>query len=436
MKFDKAIALFLVGLMLLAIPVTAQQAGDEDPGEITTTTTYLKVTQVKINGDTAEDGDDLYVERGDVLDLRVTVEAGSADVENAQIEAFIAGYKYAKYERELVTDYTKTFDLPAGDKRSFDLQLEIPYDMEMKDAKLRIVVSDENSPNLIVYNYQLSIYGTDESKAVQIRDFLVSPSNDIEAGRALSFKVKVKNIGNDDLDDVKVTVEIPELNVRAHETIDTLDSEEVQSFESLIIRIPTDAQSGTYEAIATVEFDRYEEVSESMEITVTKGTSMTGGSEEEGKTVVTVPESVELTKGTSGAVYPVLIKNDGDSSKTYIVSVSGVDEWGTASVEPSSVMIIKAGESKTVYVRLTAKDDAEAGDKVFKVSITAGEETREVSAYAKVKDGETQGPSAAVVVQWVLVVLIALLIILGLIFIITRMRKDGGDSDEETQTYY
>jgi uncharacterized membrane protein len=313
-------------------------------------------------------------------------------------------------------------------------------DMEQKDAKLRIIVMDENSPEVIIYNYQLNIEGADESNAIQIRDFLISPSESIEAGRALSFKVKVKNIGESDLDDVTVKISIPELDITAYETIDEIESDETQSFEALLLRIPSDAKVADYDVIATVEFDKYEEVQETKTIKVlaAESTSTPTGSES-GKTVVTMPESVELTKGTSGAVYPVLIQNMGDSSKTYVLSVSGTQEWASSSFEPSSVVIVNAGSSKTVYLKLVPNTDAQAGDKVFQVSITSGADTRETAVVATIKDGNTkaaQTTSLKTVLEWALIVLIIVLIILGLVLVFSKMRKKGKDDEEEAQTYY
>jgi hypothetical protein len=182
---------------------------------------YLEIEQVRINGDVANDYDDLYVERGDEIKIRVVLQA-EEEVRQAYLGAYLSGYRYAHYEPNMVMAHTNTFNIPAGNKRSFDLTLKVPMDMQQKDAKLRLILFDENSGSVITYNYQLSIYGSDERAAVQIRNFFVSPSDTVEAGRALSFKVQVKNYGNYDLDHVTVKVAIPELNIQTFETIDWL----------------------------------------------------------------------------------------------------------------------------------------------------------------------------------------------------------------------
>jgi len=436
MKIANLITAILLLVVLVVSPVSAVQyeiqpvddgEGDSNP------TPYMTITAVKINSDTAYDGDDLYVERGDVLDIRVTLEAGDQDVNDAYLGAFVSGYRYAYYERDMVTDYTRTFSLPANEKRSFDLTVKVPVDMEKKDSKLRLVLFDENSDSIITYNYQLSIYGTSEDNAVQIQDFFVSPSTTIEAGRALSFKVKVKNYGNNDLDDVKVKVAIPELNIQTYETIDTLDKDETQSFEALLLRIPSDAKPGNYEVVATVEFDRFESVEESTEITVINaGVTQTAGSD----SVITMPESVDVVKGTQGSVYPVLIENKGTTSKTYVLTVSGVSDWGTVSFEPSSVVVIGAGQSQTVYLRVSANDNAAVGDRVFKVNVKADEVSKETSVVAKLKDDSVQGTPLKVILEWALIILIVVLIILGIVLLVNKMRSNKDDEEDDEQTYY
>src|SRR5690606_6970668 len=94
MKIANKISIAMLVLMVLSLQFAAA---------------YLDISTVRVNGDLAEDGDDLYVERSDTLKIRVTVEAGDEDVNNAQIQAFVAGYRYAHVERDLVTDYTRTF---------------------------------------------------------------------------------------------------------------------------------------------------------------------------------------------------------------------------------------------------------------------------------------------------------------------------------------
>ena len=431
MKMLKIMALVMLALVFVMPFAVADNVASNAVSE---TKDFLSVETVRINGDRAQDGDDLYVERGDQLRIRVTVQAGHEDVQNAQIQAFIAGYRYAHYERDLVTDFTRTFDLPAGNKRSFDLNVQVPVEMRQKDAKLRIVVSDENSPNLIVYNYQLSIFGTSAESAVQITDFLISPSTTVEAGRALSFRVRAKNVGNDNLDDVTARVSIPALNLNAYETIDFLRIDQTQSFESLVIRLPNNVPAGEYEVVTTITFDRFESVEQRRTITVLSDEQP---SQVEDRTTVTVPPSVNLEKGAGDVLYPVLIENKGASARTYVLSAEQTNGL-RVSFDPSSIIVVQAGKAETVYLRLSAPENAQAGDKVIQLVIESGTDRQTVNTKVTVEESN-QTTDLRTILEWSLIVLIVLLIILGLILVFTKMKgnkKEEDSEEDETQTYY
>lgn len=428
MNKNKISASIMLMLLLVSLVPFASAENDNEP--------YLYIEQVRINGDVANDGDILYVERGDDIRLRVVLQANE-EVRNAYMGAYISGYRYAHHEPSMVMAHTPTFNIPEGHKRSFDINLRVPMEIEQKDAKLRLVLFDENSGSVITFNYQLAIYGAGEGTAVNIRNFFISPSSTIEAGRALSFKVQVRNIGNHELDDVTVKVAIPALNIQTFETIDRLRVDETQSFESLLLRIPNDAKAGDYEVIATVEFDRFQSTTQRKMITVTKTEEIQTGVD--GVSVVTMPERVEVTASQDfqGSMYPILIENKGASSKTYILSVTGHEGWATVTFEPSSVFVVRGASSQTAYLRIKPLDGVSAGDRMLNIKVQTGDEVKEnaVLAHVRVADEakETTTWDARQILEWALVVLIVVLIVLGLIVVFRKMRKNN---DEDEQTYY
>jgi uncharacterized membrane protein len=143
--------------------------------------------------------------------------------------------------------------------------------------------------------------------------------------------------------------------------------------------------------------------------------------------------------GSQGSIYPILVTNKGTTSKTYVLSVSGVSDWGTAVFEPSSVFVLKSGQSQTVYLKLMTAKNAVAGDKVMKVTINAGDEMKDTTIIASVKEGSSNtGSNSNVdvknVLQWVIVALVVLLIILGLVLAFRKLKK--GKDEEDEQSYY
>lgn len=404
------------------------------------TAVNLEVTSVEINGknvyEASGNHDNNYrYERGEELEIDVCVKA-LADVQDAQIEADIYGYRYSTREQNKVSDVTNTFDLDEGDNDCFTLNLEIPIKMDTDYYKLRIRVADRDGLSFEKM-FQLNIKGADRSAAIVIKDFSLDPE-EVIAGRAFTAMVKVKNIGDDTLDDLKVTVRVPELNIKTSEYMDEIEPDESKTFEELLLRIPECTKAGNYDVEIIVEFDEYEETSVSTSITVRNGdmcgtsTGNTGTGNTEDKTIVTVPSSQELSQGTSIA-YPIMIQNNLGTSKTYTLTVSGTSGWATTRIDPSAVVIVPAGQSKTVYMYVSANSNAEPGDKIMTLTVDSGTENKQIPLVAKISK------STGSAINWSglrtgleigLVVLVIILIIIGLIIAFNKMKENKKESAE------
>ncbi|NQU98247.1 putative S-layer protein [Candidatus Woesearchaeota archaeon] len=392
----------------------------------------LEILYVKINGDqfdnssVGEHTNNLQVERGEDLDIKVRVRA-LADVTDVQIDADIKGYRYSHKEETLVSDSSRSFDMSTGDVDTIELELEVPVKMDKKYTLLRIRVADEDGYSYEAV-YQLHVVGVDEEEAVIVKDYSFSPSSTINAGRAFTATVRVENIGDDDLDDVKVTVSVPELNVKDSEYLDELEVDEKETLEEFLLRIPDCAEPGSYDVEIEVEFDEYESTTETAQITVLPGDSCVAA--REGRTVVTVPEEQDVAAGSEVA-YPIMIANQGTTAKTFTVTVSGVEAWGSSRLSPSSVVVVPAGTTKTVYLYVEADADA-SGQKVFMATVASDDDSEAIPLTANlVADDATGGLKRGLEVA--LVVLVIILIIVGLIIGFNKLR---GSDEEGSQTYY
>lgn len=398
----------------------------------------LEVVSVEINNRniyeaSGNHSNNYKFERGEELDIDVCVKA-LAEVQDAQIEADIYGYRYSTRENEKVSDTTNTFDLDENDNDCFTLNLQVPNLIDQDYYKLRIRVADRDGISF-EKTFQFHLTGIDRSSAVQIKDFSIDPE-EIVAGRAFTSMVKVRNLGDDDLEDLKVTVSVPELNIKASEFMDELEADESKTFEELLLRIPECTKPGNYDVEMLVEFDEYEEATATTTISVKKsdmcGTS-TGTSVEE-RSVITVPGSQELTPGTSIA-YPVMIQNNNDVSKTYTLTVSGTADWATTRIDPSSVVIVPAGQSKTVYLYVSANQNAASGDKIMTLTVDSGTENKQIPLLAKIGKGAastSNWSSFRTALEIGLVILVIVLIIIGLVIGFNKMK----DNKKETEPYY
>lgn len=407
----------------------------------------LEVASVEINNKEIYEASGNHInnykyERGETLDIDVCVKALS-EVQDAQIEADIYGYRYSDRENDKVSDTTETFDLDVGDNDCFALNLQIPDKIDQDYYKLRIRVGDRDGISF-EKTFQLHIQGADRSSAVQIKDYSLDPE-EIVAGRAFTAMVKVKNIGDEDLDDLKITLSVPDLNIKTSEYMDELDADESKTFEELLLRIPECAKKGTYDVEILVEFDEYEETTVTSKINVvagdmcgTSGTGAgtgTGGGTLEEKTIITVPNSQEMSQGTSIA-YPIMIQNNAATAKTYTLSISGASSWATTKMDPSSLLVVPAGQSRTAYLYVSANSNAESGDKTMTLTVDSGSESKQVVLVAKIIKSSSTSTN-----DWSkfrngleigLVVLVIILIIIGLIIGFNKIK----DNKQESEPYY
>jgi len=407
----------------------------------------LEVTSVQINNQnvyevTGNHTNNYMYQRGDKLAVDVCVKALDT-VKDAQVEANIYGYRYAAREQNMVSDVSDTFNLDINDNDCFTLHLQVPDKIDQDYYKLRITASDRDGISSET-DYQLNIKGAADSAAVQIKDFSLDPQ-EVVAGRAFTAMVMVKNIGDNDLSNLKATISIPELNIKTSEYMDSLDSDQSKTFEELLLRIPDCAKKGTYDVDITVDFDEYEETTTTTTIDVVTGdtcgastgtgTSSGTGTSGQDTSVITIPNSQELSQGTSVA-YPMMIQNNGDTAKTYAMSLSGATTWATARIDPSSVIVVPAGQSRTAYLYVSANPDAELGDKTFTLTIDSGTDSKQIPLVAKitknVSTSTTDWSKFRNALEIGLVVLVIILIIIGLVIGFNKMK----DNKQESEPYY
>lgn len=404
----------------------------------------LQIDSLEVNGRSLLSSDSSSrirdYERGESLSIDVCVSA-LADVEDAQIYAYISGYDYSNYEPEKVNAMTDTFNLKSGHDDCFALDLEVPIKIDRDYFKLRIRADDRDGTS-VDETYQLYLTGISRDSAIEIRDFTLDPQ-EVIAGRAFTGKVKVRNLYDDTIEDLKVTLSVPELNIKVSEYMDEIDPDKSKTFEELLLRVPECTKKGTYDVEITVEFDNYEETQTMGTIDVVSSqtcgssdSSNTDTDSEEGNALITVPNMQEVSQGTS-VVYPIVIQNNGATARTYALSVSGASTWSTTRIDPSAVMVVPSGQSKTAYLYVNANDNAELGDKTLTLNIESGTEYKSVPLVAKI----TKSASSTSSNNWSgfknaleigLVILVVILIIVGLIIAFSKMKENK----QESEPYY
>ncbi|MBI4149095.1 hypothetical protein HY491_01480 [Candidatus Woesearchaeota archaeon] len=378
------------------------------------------------------------VQRGDTLTVKVRVKAAALAAGEAnpkehdvEVEAAILGYEYNARAGNRLSDATDLFDMDGGDIVTKTLRLTVP-DLADKDRyDLRIRVGSRTG---IALEQMVRLNLKGERHDLQIKDVVLSPEDTIQAGRYLIGTVRIKNIGQNTEEGIKIRIEIPALGVAESDYIEELKAEKSVTSEELLLRIPVNAQPGDYNVISSVEFDEGF-AAETSESTITVVGSADGVAPSTEKTMVNVGiESQDVAAGAS-AVYPIVLTNTGSASKTYTVAVSGTAGWATATVQPSNVVTVGAGETSTVSVVLTANSNAAAGEKAFVAEVKSAGKTVQIPLKANVAGSSASGwGSIKSGLEIAVIVLVVLLVIIGLIIGFNRLKGNGEEPEEKT--YY
>lgn len=394
----------------------------------------LDEVQVDDTTVTANSVNQLSIERGQDFDVEVRVTAQS-DIANAEIEAFISGYEYNDDADSRISDTTSVFDMQANVTYVKHLTLRLPTDTERSDYKLRVLVSDRNGAELIS-NYNLQIDA--KRHAIVIDDVILSPAGEVRSGSALLATVRLENFGQNDESDVKVTASIPALGVSASDYIDDIKDDKQKDTEELYLRIPKCAKAGTYDLSVDVEYSRGRSKDHKvLPVKVTADDTCTPESVNKGpSTMITLGTSIETAVQGGQIIFPITLTNNGAAARSYTVTITGAD-WADVKLSPASTVVVEAGKSQTINAFVTVNSDATVGPHTMTATVTSGiEKLQDVTLTANVTKAKVSGwDTFKRVLVVTLIVLVALLVILGLIIGISRM-KGGEDDSGKSQTYY
>ena len=248
------------------------------------------------------------------------------------------------YEFGSITDSVGPFSIDDENTYKKVLTLYVPEDIDSsEDYTLRVEVSDKTSE----LTEELNLHVDEQRHNLRIYDTLLNPSNTIAAGNPLFVTVRLENLGEMEENDIKITASIPDLGVSTVNYMDELNTESQESGESnyeedsseqldLLLRIPSDAATGTYEVRIDVEYNRgYNFISDSLEINIEGAEA-----EEEIQTVVNSDSNTKTTNVGSTIDYKVMIANLGSESGVYSVQVDGISAWGEAIVQPGFLTVM------------------------------------------------------------------------------------------------
>jgi hypothetical protein len=202
----------------------------------------VDITRVEIDDHAinADQNNRLDVLRDSKVDFEVVLEA-SEDVDDVEVQVFVSGFEHNKELR--LSDSVGPFDMDKGVTYRKNLQITFPDMVDEDNYKVRVVVTDRNGQEVFEnYNIKMDVARHD----LQVVDAIFTPSRHVQAGQAMLTTVRVFNYGEQDEEDAKVTVSVPELSISASDYIDSIESDEDQETEEMYIRVPKCAKPGVY----------------------------------------------------------------------------------------------------------------------------------------------------------------------------------------------
>jgi len=386
---------------------------------------------------------ELDVERGDTIDIEVVIEGAEGTgelIDDVFAEAKIIGYEFGS-----ISDMTGPFSIEAGKTYKKTLTLGIPYDIDASEVyTLRIEVSDALDEEYVYFDLHID----EQRHDLNIYDVLLSSST-ITAGNPVFVTARIENLGEKKEEDIKVKVSVPELGISAVGFIDELDTQEQEESEmykdsvdsskqiDLLLHIPEDAETGTYEVRVDVEYNRgHSFLSESLSINV-EGLETDKGVQ----TILNSDSTSKIASAGEEVEYKIMIANLGEETGIYSVQVDGVSTWAELSVDPGflTVMPDSTGE---VIVKLSPFGTQESESHSWVAKVMLGTTPiGELTFTTKVDVGETKVAAGGDVVKTVLAVIFGILVVVLIVLALIIAFRRTGNTEEtapmtEGQTYY
>lgn len=366
----------------------------------------VQINDVKLSQDTENA---LSLERGKDYKVKFKISTEEEQLTNIKVEAFISGYD----EEEKISDSTELFDIEAGTTYVKTLKITIPESLELDTYLLRIMATDRNKDELI-QNYKLKI-DAPRHKLI-IKDILFQPAGEIKAGTSLLAKIRLENQGQKDQKNVKVTISIPQLGIEGAEYVNEIKKGEEQETEEIYMRIPRNAETGTYKVTVTAKYSQYKTTSTTHTIKVREDKEYSDSPQPE--ITITLLMQKESVKAGETATHLITITNQGKNSRAVTIMPQIVD-WAETTIS-DSVLVLQPGQTQTTTANIKTNKDTPAGAHTTSLEITAGEEKEQITLTTNVTKEEK---SLKGTLEIALITFVIILVIIGIVMGITKLQK-------------
>lgn len=368
---------------------------------------------VTVNGNDVFDNVDA-LEAGDVVPVKVIFTQDSFDsISDVQVKVTIDD------ESETTSKFVVLSNLSYA--KYFSIRLPTDFDSSESEYLTVEIEGEANGVNkFFVQRYALNV----QRKSYNAEILDVQSDRTVKAGDNLAVDLVVKNMGYEELENLFVTVSIPELGVQKrayfddlvpNDTCDECDKED-SAIGKVFLRIPSNAKAGVYDM--TVEAENAETSS------VVTQKIIVVGAEEESKVLVPVT-SRDIASGNTES-YDIVIVNSG--SKVAIYEILPETASGVTVSTDKSVVVVPAGSSETV--KISVKGNKEGTYNIGVNVNSEGKLVKRIVLNASVSEKTFTGNVA------ILTIVLAIVFLVLLVVLIVLLTRKPAKSEELEESYY
>lgn len=302
---------------------------------------------------------------------------------------------------------TEEFDLSKEEEEEKTLDIEIPDDADEGQYEVYLRASSDEGC-LLEETYDLEITREEDSLKLDKVGF----DSTINAGEDFSVAVTTLNNGQNDQEDVQATVEMEDLDLsQTSQYFDIEEDEKITQYFTLTI--PENTEQGEYKLNIEVGNEETQVTKEyTVELT---GEEEIEDEEAEVSASISAGETSKEFNAGEGNTFHLEVTNTGDKAETFEFSSAGTTGWATHSIEPK-VATIGSGETESVYLYVSANEDAEEKEHSLTFYVKENGETVESRTLNAVVEGtEEEGApelGAQQVGMWIFAIVIVIVAVL------------------------
>ncbi len=366
----------------------------------------LEITDIKI--DNSGEGDEDQWNLLDTIEVEIEVEnTGNEDLNDIFVEIgfFDSSGRNQVSDLEFDNEDEEEFDLgdiDEGDEATATFTFKVPADFEDGNYKLTVkAYSDDlgedeqctDTANDLEVNDKYTTIEvereSDEGKFIAFDSVELTPT-EATCGDRVSMTLDVYNIGDEDQDQVKITLKNTELGIDEFVEIRTdLDQGDKETI-SFDFAIPTDAQDKVYSLALSAEYDYNrgsyrEELDEdtSVSLRVVGCGTTPGGDGGSGEKIAIIGATLESEEVVAGGevVVKATITNLKSQRSAFAVEALGYQSWATLEEISPRIVDLGPGESQEAIFTFTIDEEVE-GEQSFDIEVKdglGGTELREIA---------------------------------------------------------